>query len=95
MSKLPFEQVNREILVKKQAETSTKFGCNPNERPVEQLLDHGIVNVDKPSGPTSHQVSAYVKQMLKLIFLSSLSPLLTIENDRFIVTVLTLSVSRI
>jgi len=64
--KLPFEDLNREILVKKKADTSDKFGLDPNKRPVEKLVDYGIVNVDKPPGPTSHQVSAYVKQMLKL-----------------------------
>ena len=66
MSKLPFEELNRTILVKKKADTSDKFGCNPEKRPAEKLLDYGIVNVDKPQGPTSHQVSAYVKQMLKI-----------------------------
>ncbi|OIO66795.1 RNA-guided pseudouridylation complex pseudouridine synthase subunit Cbf5 [Candidatus Woesearchaeota archaeon CG_4_10_14_0_2_um_filter_57_5] len=36
------------------------------ERSVEQLLDFGIVVIDKPSGPTSHQVSAYVQQILHI-----------------------------
>ncbi|HIH39778.1 TPA: RNA-guided pseudouridylation complex pseudouridine synthase subunit Cbf5 [Candidatus Woesearchaeota archaeon] len=66
MSKLPFEQLNRTILVKKEAKTSDKFGINPEKRYVEKLIDYGIVNIDKPQGPTSHQVSAYVKQILKL-----------------------------
>ena len=66
MSQLPFEQLNRTILVKKEAETSPKFGTRPDVRPAEKLLDFGIVNIDKPQGPTSHQVSAYVKQILKL-----------------------------
>jgi len=64
--RLPFEEVSREISIKKKADTSSKFGSDPNNRPVEKLLDYGIVNVDKPSGPTSHQVSAYVKQLLKI-----------------------------
>ncbi|MEK6887159.1 MAG: RNA-guided pseudouridylation complex pseudouridine synthase subunit Cbf5 [Nanoarchaeota archaeon] len=66
MSKLPFEQVNRTILVKKEAKTSDKFGINPEKRSVEKLIEYGIVNIDKPQGPTSHQVSAYVKQILNL-----------------------------
>ncbi len=66
MSKLPFEEIPRTILVKKEAKTSDKFGCLPEQRPAEKLLDTGIVNIDKPAGPTSHQVSAYVKQILKL-----------------------------
>lgn len=66
MSNLPFEKITRKILIKKKAETSDKFGISPEERPVEKLLDYGIVNIDKPQGPTSHQVSAYIKQMLNL-----------------------------
>lgn len=66
MNKLPFEDKNREILVKKEAASSERFGCYPDKRTVQSLLDYGIVNVDKPAGPTSHQVSAYVKQMLGL-----------------------------
>ncbi|MFQ6060391.1 MAG: RNA-guided pseudouridylation complex pseudouridine synthase subunit Cbf5, partial [Thermoplasmata archaeon] len=36
----------------------------PGERSVEELLHLGVINIDKPSGPTSHQVSAWVKQIL-------------------------------
>ncbi len=64
--KLPFETLHREVYVKRDAEPSEKFGCNPKHRPVELLIENGIVNIDKPAGPTSHQVSAYVKQILGL-----------------------------
>ncbi len=40
------------------------MGKRPEERTVEELLRLGVVVVDKPSGPTSHQVSAWVKQIL-------------------------------
>lgn len=63
---LPFEHVKREILVRKEAETSPKFGCEPGKRSTKDLIRYGIVNIDKPKGPTSHQVSAYVKQILGL-----------------------------
>lgn len=63
---LPFERIKREILVRKQAETSSKFGIKPGKRSTEELIRYGIVNIDKPKGPTSHQVSAYVKQILGL-----------------------------
>ncbi|MBD3314055.1 RNA-guided pseudouridylation complex pseudouridine synthase subunit Cbf5 [Candidatus Woesearchaeota archaeon] len=62
--KLPFEDINRPVLVKKESETSPRFGCNPDKRPIETYLQFGIVNIDKPKGPTSHQVSAYVQQMM-------------------------------
>src|SRR3989344_2195558 len=64
MGKLPFEAIKREILVRKEAETSPKFGRRPEDRMTEELLKYGVVNIDKPKGPTSHQVSAYVKQIL-------------------------------
>ncbi|MBW2965159.1 RNA-guided pseudouridylation complex pseudouridine synthase subunit Cbf5 [Candidatus Woesearchaeota archaeon] len=61
---LPFERVERKILVKKESETSDKYGCAPEARTTERLLDLGIINIDKPKGPTSHQVSAYVQRIL-------------------------------
>ena len=35
----------------------------PTERSVEALLDFGVVNLDKPPGPSSHQVSAWVRDL--------------------------------
>ena len=61
---LPFENLNRGILVKRASETSPKFGHDPNSRPMELHIEYGIVNIDKPRGPTSHQVSAYVQQIM-------------------------------
>ncbi|MBN2367823.1 RNA-guided pseudouridylation complex pseudouridine synthase subunit Cbf5 [Candidatus Woesearchaeota archaeon] len=63
---LPFEKKKRAVLVRKIAETSDKFGKYPEKRTVEELFNLGIVNIDKPAGPTSHQVSAYVKDILSL-----------------------------
>ena len=61
---LPFEKANREILIRKKAKTDPKFGKKPEQRTAEELLDFGIVNINKPKGPTSHQVSAYVQKIL-------------------------------
>ncbi len=66
MSKLPWEKIKREKLVKLEIETNPDFGCNPAERPMVELIDYGIVNIDKPPGPTSHQVSDHVKKILKV-----------------------------
>ena len=62
--KLPFERIKRELFVRKKAKTDPKFGNNPNERPVPELLNFGVVNINKPKGPTSHQVSAYLQKIL-------------------------------
>ncbi|MFC1697614.1 RNA-guided pseudouridylation complex pseudouridine synthase subunit Cbf5 [Nanoarchaeota archaeon] len=66
MSKLPFEKVEREIIIKKPAETDDKYGTYPDKRSTEELINFGIVNIDKPQGPTSHQVSEYVQRILKI-----------------------------
>ena len=33
----------------------------PDERPVDALLSFGVVNLDKPPGPSAHQVAAWVR----------------------------------
>lgn len=66
VNQLPFEKQPRKRFVKKDAPTSDAFGKKPEERTVNELLDSGMVIVDKPSGPNSHQVSAYVKQMFTI-----------------------------
>jgi len=43
-----------------------QFGQEPKQRSITELLNYGIVNVDKPKGPTSHQTSDFVKKILKL-----------------------------
>ena len=64
--RLPFEKIEREIIVKKESKSDSNYGCDPYNRPIPELIKYGIVNVDKPKGPTSHQVSAYVQQILKI-----------------------------
>jgi len=66
MNKLPFEQIQREILVKKEFATSEKYGKKPEERTMQELLDNGVICLNKLPGPSSHQVADYVKRILKL-----------------------------
>ena len=63
---LPFEKIKRNVLVRKEAKTSVKFGKSPDKRTVGELIGYGVVNIDKPAGPTSHQVSAYLQQILDI-----------------------------
>ena len=63
---LPFERIERKIIVRREAETNPKYGCNPSERKTEEMISYGIVNIDKPKGPTSHQVSDYVQKILNI-----------------------------
>ena len=64
--KLPFEEIKREIVVKKESETNAAYGVNPERRATKELIEYGIVNINKPKGPTSHQVSEFVKNILKI-----------------------------
>ncbi len=53
-------------LIKKEAETDPRYGKYPWERTTEELLELGVVNLDKPPGPTSHEVVAWIKRMFNL-----------------------------
>ncbi len=53
-----------EILVRKEGDTNPNFGKRPEDRNIEELLNACFVNIDKPRGPTSHQVTYWVKYIL-------------------------------
>lgn len=55
-----------EWYTREEAETSEEFGSIPEKRSTEELLEKGIVIVDKPFGPTSKQVSTWIKEELDL-----------------------------
>ncbi len=46
--------------------TSDQFGTYYDRRNIEQLLEYGIILLDKPPGPTSHETVAWTKRILKL-----------------------------
>ncbi len=58
------EKIERKVIVRKEAKTDNRYGCRQEERSAEEIINYGIVNIDKPKGPTSHQVSDYVKKIL-------------------------------
>ncbi|MBN2602890.1 MAG: RNA-guided pseudouridylation complex pseudouridine synthase subunit Cbf5 [Candidatus Thermoplasmatota archaeon] len=53
-------------LVKVQVNTNPNFGKRPEERSINELLQNGIINLDKPSGPSSHQVDSWVKSIINV-----------------------------
>jgi H/ACA ribonucleoprotein complex subunit 4 len=56
----------QEQLVRTTAETNPDWGCMPTDRPIPQLFNQGIINLDKPANPTSHEVVAWVKKILRI-----------------------------
>jgi H/ACA ribonucleoprotein complex subunit 4 len=52
------------FIIKAESDTNLEYGCPPESRPIEEHLRKGIINLDKPSGPTSHEVDSWVKRIL-------------------------------
>ena len=63
MSVLPWE-ITRDLVVKVDEATNPSYGCPPESRPMRDYIKYGIINLDKPSGPSSHEVAAWVKKIL-------------------------------
>lgn len=63
---LPPWETKRELLIKAEDYTDPKYGCRPSDRVAKELIRFGTINLDKPSGPTSHEVAAWVKRIMKL-----------------------------
>lgn len=59
------ENQERGWLTREEAETNWDYGERPETRDVKELLDNGLILVDKPSGPTSHDVSIWTKKILE------------------------------
>jgi H/ACA ribonucleoprotein complex subunit 4 len=59
-------EVEHNLAVKAEDSTNLKYGTKPEDRPAEQYIRYGIINLDKPAGPSSHEVAAWVKRILKL-----------------------------
>ncbi len=60
---LPAERP-RKRLVRMQSATDPHYGKAPADRDIHELMDAGVVVLDKPSGPTSHQVAAWLRDAL-------------------------------
>ncbi len=58
--------IKRETLAKSEDTTDEKFGKRPAERTIQEYMQKGVINLDKPAGPTSHEVTSWVKKILEL-----------------------------
>lgn len=41
-------------------------GCSPLKRPLAEYLRYGVINLDKPANPSSHEVVAWIKRILRV-----------------------------
>lgn len=58
--------VDESFLVRGDETTDPAHGWQPRARPLEEYLQTGVINLDKPPGPSSHEVVAWVKRLLNL-----------------------------
>ncbi|MGP8319549.1 MAG: RNA-guided pseudouridylation complex pseudouridine synthase subunit Cbf5 [Methanosarcinaceae archaeon] len=63
--KLPSE-IERELVQKSSAAINPDYGCVPKDRPIREYIEKGVVNLDKTCGPTSHEVTAWVKKIVEV-----------------------------
>ena len=61
--KLPSDEPEQ-LIIKSQDTTNEAFGCEPDKRDIEALLKYGVINLNKPSGPTSHEVVSWARKIL-------------------------------
>lgn len=54
------------VITRKVEETNPDYGFDPEKRPIDVLIKNGIINLDKVDGPTSHQMSDWVKKIFKI-----------------------------
>lgn len=53
-----------DILVKSDENTNPEYGCTPDSRSIDERIRKGFIYINKPRGPTSHQVAVWVKDIL-------------------------------
>ncbi|MBU5537186.1 MAG: RNA-guided pseudouridylation complex pseudouridine synthase subunit Cbf5 [Candidatus Aenigmatarchaeota archaeon] len=53
-------------LIKSEEESSLEYGKSPKDRTIEELINSALIIVDKNSGPTSHQITAWVRDIFNV-----------------------------
>ncbi|KAJ3084566.1 centromere/microtubule-binding protein cbf5 [Rhizoclosmatium hyalinum] len=46
--------------------TPIPSGCSPMKRDIENYVRYGVINLDKPSNPSSHEVVAWIRRILRV-----------------------------
>lgn len=56
----------RAPFIKDEEQTDPAHGWMPRSRPLKEYLETSVINLDKPPGPSSHEVVAWVKRLLAI-----------------------------
>ncbi|KLO20227.1 putative rRNA pseudouridine synthase [Schizopora paradoxa] len=54
------------LLVRSSHFTPIPTGCSPLKRDITTYIKSGVINLDKPSNPSSHEVVAWIRRMLRV-----------------------------
>ncbi|KAH8725220.1 centromere/microtubule-binding protein CBF5 [Phaeosphaeriaceae sp. PMI808] len=55
-----------DLLVRTSHYTPIPQGCAPLSRDLKSYISSGVINLDKPSNPSSHEVVSWIKRMLRV-----------------------------
>ena len=59
------------MLVRSGHFTPIPNGSSPYKRDIKSYVSSGVINLDKPSNPSSHEVVAWLKRMLRYVGLET------------------------
>lgn len=54
------------FIVIEEVESDERYGCHPSKRSIKEHIRKGFVCIDKPMGPTSHEVVVWVRKILEV-----------------------------
>ena len=57
---------NEEYTILSDEVTNLDYGFFPQKRPINIYLNYGFIPLDKPRGPSSHEVVAWIRRMLQI-----------------------------
>ena len=55
------------VLIRTGHFTPIPHGCAPHKRDLKSYIQSGVINLDKPSNPSSHEVVSWIKRILRLV----------------------------
>ena len=63
---LPVDEKFDEYTKVEGVSTNPTWGKAPNDKSVTELINSGVINLDKPANPTSHEVASWVRKILRI-----------------------------
>ncbi len=58
--------ITRNWISIREEDTDPRYGSIPWDRPLDRYIRKGLIVLDKPPGPTSHEVVAWIKKLFNI-----------------------------